>query len=120
MPVFLHEKLSVYQKALDFSVYADEIACRLPQNRWYLKDQLWRAASSMPFNIAEGTGGHGRPTMLYHLRVARGSAAECSAIFDYIERLRLLGGERLSRELLNEVGVLLGTQIFSHLKKQKP
>jgi len=37
-------------------VLADDIAEKLPRGRSYLKDQLRRAATSIPSNIAEGVG----------------------------------------------------------------
>ncbi len=43
-----HEKLNVYQVAIEFVVLADEIIEHLPRGRAYLSDQLQRAALSIP------------------------------------------------------------------------
>ena len=51
-----HERLDVYQAAIQFLVLADAAAASLPRGRGYLADQLRRAASSISFNIAEGAG----------------------------------------------------------------
>jgi hypothetical protein len=51
-----HERLDVYRAAIELLVLADEVAAALPRGRGYLADQLRRAASSIPFNIAEGAG----------------------------------------------------------------
>ena len=51
-----HEKLDVYQVAIEFVVLADEIVENLPRGRAYLSDQLHRAALSIALNIAKGAG----------------------------------------------------------------
>ena len=51
-----HEKLTVYQVAIEFVVLADVIIEHLPRGRAYLSDQLQRAGLSIPLNIAEGAG----------------------------------------------------------------
>ena len=51
-----HEKLTVYQVAIEFVILADDIIEHLPRGRAYLSDQLQRAALSIPLNIAEGAG----------------------------------------------------------------
>ena len=56
MNEFEHERLDVYKAAIEFLVLADALAATLPRGRAYLADQLRRAASSIPFNIAEGAG----------------------------------------------------------------
>ena len=45
-----HEKLDVYQIAIEFVVLADEVIEHLPRGKAYLSDQLQRAASSIPLN----------------------------------------------------------------------
>jgi hypothetical protein len=56
MTDFEHERLNVYQAAIQFLALADTITGSLPRGRSYLADQLRRAASSISFNIAEGAG----------------------------------------------------------------
>ena len=53
---FGHEKLDVYQLAIEFVAKANDIIERLPRGRGYLADQLQRAALSIVLNIAEGAG----------------------------------------------------------------
>ena len=48
-----HEKLDVYEAAIDFVVLANDVAERLPRGRAYVADQLQRAATSIPLNVAE-------------------------------------------------------------------
>ena len=53
---FDHERLDVYRTALDFVVFANDVVEQLPRGRGHLADQLQRAATSIPLNIAEGAG----------------------------------------------------------------
>jgi len=41
---------------MDLVVSANQVAERLPRGRAYLADQLQRAGTSIPLNIAEGAG----------------------------------------------------------------
>ena len=52
---FDHENLKVYQKAIAFVGYADDILKGLPKSL-AVHGQLDRAATSIPLNIAEGNG----------------------------------------------------------------
>ncbi len=58
---FDHERLDVYQAALDFMVLADEMIERLPRGRSHLANQLSRAALSIVLNVAEGAGKFSKP-----------------------------------------------------------
>ena len=53
---FDHEKLDVYQLAVDFVARANDVVESLPRGRGYLADQLQRAALSIVLNVAEGAG----------------------------------------------------------------
>jgi len=54
-PVFEHEKLHVYGKTLEFVTWATEILDRVPKTV-AVPNQLDRSSTSIPLNIAEGTG----------------------------------------------------------------
>ena len=56
MKRFDHEKLDVYQAAVEFVVLANDVVENLPRGRGYLADQLQRASTSIPLNVAEGAG----------------------------------------------------------------
>ena len=71
-----HEKLTVYQLAIEFVVLADVIIEHLPRGRAYLSDQLQRAGLSIPLNIAEGAGEYSIDEKARFYRMAKRSATE--------------------------------------------
>ncbi len=88
--MFIYEKLQVYQKALDYSVASARLSRNLGRGYYALADQLLRAATSIPLNIAEGNGKWHVKERVNHFRIARASAFECAAIMDLLERLGLI------------------------------
>ena len=90
---FEHERLDVYQAAIQFLVGADAIAASLPRGRGYPADQLRRAASSILFNIAEGAGEFASDEKARFYRIARRSATEAAAILDACRALELIRNE---------------------------
>ena len=104
-----HEKLEVYHFAIRFVVLADEIVENLPRGRAYLADQLRRAGSSIPLNIAEGAGEYAPIEKARFYRMAKRSATECSSILDILQHLQLID-ERLfsrAREILAPIVAML-------------
>jgi len=85
-----HERLDVYQVALDFLVLADEVIQQLPRGRSHLADQLTRASTSIVLNLAEGSGKFSRPDKRRYYLSSSGSATESAAIFDICLRLELI------------------------------
>jgi four helix bundle protein len=79
---FDHEKLDVYQVALQFSSWAYRISKPLSGTDRSARDQLIRASQSVPLNIAEGNGKRSQPDRRRFFEIARGSAFECAAILD--------------------------------------
>lgn len=104
-----HEKLDVYRFAIRFVVLADEIVENLPRGRAYLADQLRRAGSSIPLNIAEGAGEYASTEKARFYRMAKRSATECSSILDILQHLQLIDQELFSkaRELLAPIVAML-------------
>ena len=85
-----HEKLDVYQRAVEFFAIAVQTVDRIPRGNATLSDQLKRASLSIPLNIAEGTGKTKSNDKQKFYAIARGSAMECGAIFDACELLGLI------------------------------
>ncbi len=90
--MFDFEKLGVYSKAKQFnssvSLFLEQ--AKVSKNK---KDQLERAAFSIMLNIAEGTGRFTKPDKRNFYIIARGSAFECVAIFDYLNDQKVIGQE---------------------------
>jgi four helix bundle protein len=109
MPQFDHEKLHAYQVAIEFVILVDEVVECFPRGRAYLVDQLQRAATSIPLNIAEGAGEYANNEKGRFYRIAKRSATECAGIFDIALRLKLIEKEQYekTRELLLRIVSML-------------
>jgi four helix bundle protein len=92
-----HERLDAYAVALELLTLAQQLVVRLPRTKGQLGDQLARAAESVVLRIAEGAGCEWRSAdQRRFFRAARGSALECSAVFD-VCRIRRIGNEAQSQ-----------------------
>jgi four helix bundle protein len=82
----------------------------LPANeRLSLGDQMWRAAISVPANIAEGHGRLSRAEYSRHLAIARGSLMELSTLLQLAQRTQILADDQFARStgLVDEVSRML-------------
>ena len=109
MSRFDHEKLDVYQTAIELVILIDTIVENLPRGRAYLADQFQRAGTSVPLNIAEGAGEYSGSEKCRFYRMAKRSATECAAIFDICQRLELVEERQYvqGRELLIRIVAML-------------
>jgi four helix bundle protein len=103
--------LDVYKCALEHLKLALFLLQRMGKGEGDLKDQLKRAAVSIPLNIAEGSGKVTPADRARFFAFARGSAMECAAIFDCVEILR----PELHREL--DSAKTLAARIVAMLSK---
>ena len=81
--MFDHEKLEVYQESLHFIAWLEPILEKLPKSL-NVRDQLDRASTSVPLNLAEGNGKFTRPDRCRYFDNARGSSLECAAALDVL------------------------------------
>ena len=80
---FDHEKLEVYRDAIAFVAWLSAVlegAVRVGD----VKDQLDRASTSIPLNIAEGNGKYTPKDRCRFFDIAHGSALECAAGLDLL------------------------------------
>jgi four helix bundle protein len=111
MKSFDHEKLHAYQTAIQFLAWAEEnVLQKIPKanSAW---DQLDRASTSIPLNIAEGNGKFTSPDRCRFFDNARGSALECAACLDVLVAKKKLSPEEIAcgKELLHKtVSLLVG------------
>src|SRR6266513_3664699 len=80
---FDHEKLDVYRESINFCGWVGEFLASISAKA-AAKDQLDRASTSMPLNIAEGNGKFSARDRARFLEMARGSALECAACLDVL------------------------------------
>ena len=114
-PCFDHEKLHVYQEALGFLAWSELLLQRLPRTP-AVHNQLDRARTSIPLNIAEGNGKFTAPDRCRYFDSARGSALECAACLDFLFRQQGIneteladGKARLQRIVAMLVGLTKAT-----------
>ena len=80
---FDHEKLIAYQRSIEFVAWSSPILEKLPA-KLAVSDQLDRASTSVPLNIAEGNAKYSAPDRCRYFDTARGSALECAACLDVL------------------------------------
>ena len=104
-----HEKLTVYQVAMEFIIFADGVTSQLPKGKGYLNDQLQRAALSITLNIAEGAGEYSPDEKIRFYRMARRSSTECAGILEVCLKLQLIEQEQYAtgKDLLIRVVSML-------------
>ena len=109
--MFTHEKFEAYQLAIEFTEVALQLMDDLPPAHSSLRDQLRRAAFSVPLSIAEGTGKNSQADRKRFYAIARGSAMECAAVCDIIALLdsRLLTRTEAGKQKLKSAVSILTT-----------
>ena len=107
---FDHEKLDVYREAINFCGWVGEFLASISANS-AAKDQLDRASTSIPLNIAEGNGKFSARDRARFFEMARGSAVECAACLDVLVVRELVKEEPLAAQkerLVRIVEMLVG------------
>jgi four helix bundle protein len=105
------ERLDVYRCSIEFLALAVRITTRIPRGQAELRDQLQRASTSIPLNIAEASGKTRGPDRARFYAIARGSALESAAILDVLLLLEAVPAESV------EDGKMLLTRVVSMLSK---
>ncbi len=108
-----HEKLDVYRVALDFAAWAYTVCRTLKGLDRPTRDQLIRASQSIALNIAEGCGKIPMAERGRFFQIAGGSARECGAILDILDRCGVLDREavRHGKEFLVRIVAMLTRMI---------
>jgi four helix bundle protein len=109
---FSHEKLDVYQEAIAFNAWLASVLDGLVRVG-EVRDQIDRAATSIPLNIAEGNGKFTAKDRCRFFDTAHGSALECAAALDVlVAKVKLTpdqirpGKERLQRIVRMLIGLI--------------
>ncbi len=82
--MFDFQKLQVYHKAIAFNKEIRSILNKLSDKS--TKDQLKRASQSIVLNIAESSSRFSKADRKRFLIISRGSAFECAALLEYLEK----------------------------------
>src|SRR5262245_54318018 len=109
---FDHEKLEVYREAIAFVAWLSAVMEETPRTG-DVKDQLDRASTSIPLNIAEGNGKYAAKDRCRFFDIAHGSTLECAAGLDVLVAKGKLtpdqirpGKERLQRIVRMLMGLI--------------
>jgi four helix bundle protein len=100
----------VYREAIAFCGWVGELIGEIP-GKISAKDQLDRASTSIPLNIAEGNGKFSPADRGRFLEIARGSALECAACLDVLIARRLATPDQIEQrkeQLAGIVRMLIG------------
>lgn len=95
------EKLDVWKRSCRLCVTLYQKLC--DSREWGFRDQITRAALSVPSNIAEGYERNSRKEYLQFLRIAKGSCGEVRTQLYIGQRAGLLESN-LCEELIRESG----------------
>jgi four helix bundle protein len=103
------QKLDVYRCSIEFLAFSSKVVSEVPRGHSALLDQLRRAATSVPLNVAEAAGRTGAADGARAYAIARGSAMECAAVLDALEVLGLVERTRHQQglELLGRIVAML-------------
>ena len=87
-----YRDLRIYQRSYKLALEIHKITLNFPaQERWELGNQLRRAVTSVPINIAEGYGRKRSPEDFKHfLVIALGSNNEVNVVLDLVKDLGYL------------------------------
>jgi four helix bundle protein len=94
-PYFDHEKLDVYRNSIAFCAWVGDFLPAIAA-KTSAKDQLDRASTSVPLNIAEGNGKFSARDRARFLEMARGSALECAACLDVLVARKLVSAGQVA------------------------
>lgn len=109
---FHHEKLIVYQRALEFAGWSQPLIDSM-KKKIAARDHWERAGDSVALNIAEGNGKFSRRDRARFFQIAHGSALESAACLDLFvtrgacELEAIEKGKRLLEEIVKMLYAML-------------
>jgi four helix bundle protein len=89
---FDHEKLNVYQAAIRFVAWVGDLLESVPKGL-AAHNQLDRASTSIPLNIAEGNGKYTPADRCRFFDISRGSALESASCLDVLQAKKIIEPE---------------------------
>jgi four helix bundle protein len=90
-----HKKLDLWNTAMELAVTIYQVTDSFPrEERYSLTDQIRRAVSSVPSNVAEGAGRQTKREFINYLHMAQGSLSELDIQLELTRRLGYLAQDR--------------------------
>src|SRR5262245_20497901 len=110
--MFHHEKLTVYQRTLQFASWSQVLIDSLTK-KTSTRDQLERAGDSIALNIAEGNGKFSQKDRARFFQIAHGSALESAACLDLFVARQCCEAAAITqgKALLEEIVKMLVTML---------
>jgi len=111
---FPFEKFVLYQKSMEWvnqaSLICNSAKGQVPHS---IVDQLFRASTSIPLNVAEGCGKWLEKDRRNFYRIARGSVFDCVPVLQILKASQSITEEQYKRcyALLEEIGKMLTSLI---------
>lgn len=113
-----YQDLDVWQRAMMLAEKAYQITASFPKSEMFgLTNQIRRAASSVPANIAEGWARNGDKEFLYFLRIAHGSLRECESHLILSSRIKFCDPSSIA-PILEEI-TIISKQLLSLMRHIK-
>ena len=109
---FHHEKLTVYQRALEFATWSQDLI-ESATKKTSTRDHLERSGDSVALNIAEGNGKFSRKDRARFFQIAHGSPLEAAACLDLLVARRccaadaIVKGKAILEEIVRMLFVML-------------
>jgi four helix bundle protein len=115
---FDHEKLEVYQVAIQFVAWSEILLEDCRGKAASAKKHLDEASSSIPKNISEGNGKWSKKERKKFFETARASALECASCLDILVAKRRISADRIieGKEKLRSIVNLL-TRMIKNLSE---
>ena len=120
-PTFDHEKLDVYRNSIAFCAWVGEFLPSITA-KTSAKDQLDRASTSVPLNIAEGNGKFTAADRCRFFDTARACALRCAACLDVLVVSKMISqtDSDLGKNLLHGILSMLVGLIRSNAPDRFP
>lgn len=110
------EELEVYQKAISFTIEIFKLTENSSIN-YNIKNQLERAALSIPNNIAEGFELQSNKQFIKFLYISKGSCGECRSLLTVCHIMKIIDDK--SFDILNEKAIDISKQLSNFIKYLK-
>ena len=101
-----HKDLKVWQKSIELVISVYELTKQYPKEELYaITNQIRRCVTSIPANIAEGSGRKNKAEFMQFLYISLGSASELETLLIISEKLHYITSEEYanSSNALNEI-----------------